>query len=199
MPRALTQEEKCAQCERLLEKGKAAVFAYGMRKVSIDDITGAAGLAKGTFYHHFESKEQYLYALVEKIHREAFARAEEMISGSLAGGGNLRENMRSFLVQLFDWPEIAFFLQNEPDIEKIFAAAPNRELRSFQQMEAGLFEGILRAGGMDTQIIKPGVVHNMLHALVLVKSSAYMAEDGIQETLALLLDALLTYIFGGAS
>ncbi len=199
MPRALTEEEKHAQRERLLEKGKALVFSHGMRKVSIDDIAGAAGLAKGTFYHHFESKEQYFYALMEKLHRDAFAKARQLISGNLVSGGDFRANVRAFLGQLFDWPEMAFFIQNEPDIEMLFGATPDGKLLSFKQMEAGLFEEILRAGGIDTQKTKPGVVHNMIHALFLIKSSEYMAEEAVQETVDLMLDSLITYIFGGAS
>lgn len=199
MPRALTEEEKHAQRERLLEKGKALVFSHGMRKVSIDDIAGAAGLAKGTFYHHFESKEQYFYALMEKLHRDAFAKARHLISGNLVSGGDFRANVRAFLGQLFYWPEMAFFIQNEPEIEMIFGATPDGELRSFKQMETSLFEEILRVGGIDTQKTKPGVVHNMIHAMFLIKNSEYMAEKAMQETVDLMLDSLITYIFGGAS
>lgn len=199
MPRALTEEEKHAQRERLLEKGKAVVFSHGMRKVSIDDIAGAAGLAKGTFYHHFESKEQYFYALMERLHRDAFAKARQLISGNLANRGDFRANVRAFLGQLFYWPEMAFFIQNEPDIEMLFGTTPDGELHSFKQMETSLFEEILRVGGIDTRKAKPGVVHNMIHALFLIKSSEYMAEEAVQETVDLMLDSLITYIFGGAS
>ena len=79
MPRPLTEQEKCAQCQRLLEKGKEAVISHGIRKVSVDDITKAAGMAKGSFYQHFESKEKYLYALLEKLHRETFTKAKQII------------------------------------------------------------------------------------------------------------------------
>ncbi len=50
MPRALTEQERCAQCERLLNKGRDVVLMYGMRKVSIEDIAKAAGMAKGTLW-----------------------------------------------------------------------------------------------------------------------------------------------------
>lgn len=197
MPRALTEKEKHEQRQKLLEKGKHVVLSYGIRKVSVDDIAKAAGLAKGTFYHHFESKEQYLCALIEKIHREAFSQAEQIILSSLSGKGDLRTNIRTFLQQLFHWPEMVFFIQNEPEIEMLFGAVSNQELQSFKQMEASLFDGILRAGGIDTHTIKPGIVHNYIHVLFLMKSSEYMAKDDLQETVDLLLDSLISYIFGG--
>ncbi|MCL2721778.1 MAG: TetR/AcrR family transcriptional regulator, partial [Treponema sp.] len=70
MPRALTEQEKCRLCNRLLEKGKAIVLAQGIKKVSVDDIAKAAGMAKGSFYQHFESKEVFLYELINDIHKQ---------------------------------------------------------------------------------------------------------------------------------
>ncbi len=199
MPRALTEKEKCAQCQKLLEKGKDVVLAYGIRKVSVDDVAKAAGLAKGTFYQHFASKEQYLYALIEKIHHETFSQAEKAVLVGLSkNGGDMRANVRGFLQKLFYMPEMVFFLENESDINTLFETVPNQELQSFKQIEEGLFEGILRLAGIDAQKVKPGVVHNYIHALFLVKGSPYMMEDDLQETLDLMMDGLFSYIFGGA-
>lgn len=198
MPRALTEKEKAAQSRRLLDKGKDVVISCGVRKVSVDDIAKAAGLAKGTFYQHFESKEQYLYALIEKIHSEAFAEAEHIISDGLSGGSDLRENVYSFLQKFFYWPEMVFFIQNESDINMLFETVPNSELKSFKQKEELLFEGILRLFGIDTKKVKPGVVHNYIHVLFLMKSSEYMADEDLQETTDLIIESLISYVFGGA-
>lgn len=197
MPRALTEEEKCAQCEQLLEKGKAVVFAYGMRKVSVDDIAGAAGLAKGTFYHHFESKEKYLYALIERIHREAFDKAKEMVFGSLASGSDLRASVRAFLGQLFYWPEMLFMIKNKSEIEKIFGGMEDGQQHSFKHAEANLFAGIMQAGNIDIRRINPGVVHNTIHALFFMKSSDFMDDESMHDTVEFILDSLMTYVFGG--
>lgn len=196
-PRALSVKEKSAQRKRLLEKGKDVVISYGLKKVSVDDIAKAAGFAKGTFYQHFDSKELYLYALIEKIHVEAFSQAEKIIYNGLSGEGDLKKNARAFLQKLFYMPEMIFFIRNEPDIGALFAAVPNQELQSFKQMEESLFEGILRMGGIDTTKVKPGVVHNWIHTLFLMKGSEYMAEDDLEETADLIMDSLISYIFGG--
>lgn len=198
MPRALTEKEKCAQCQRLLEKGKDAVMTHGIRKVSVDEIVKATGMAKGTFYQHFESKEKYLYALMEKIHHETFTQAEQIIFREASGGDDLRTSARGFMKKLFQMPEMVFLIRNEQDIIALFEAVPNQELQSFKQMEASLFEGILRLGGIDTTKIKPGVVHNYVHVLFLMMGSDLMTEDDLQETVDLITDSLISYVFGGA-
>src|SRR5712671_204320 len=43
--------------ERLLEAGVATFHQRGFNGCSVQDITEAAGVPKGSFYNHFESKE----------------------------------------------------------------------------------------------------------------------------------------------
>lgn len=43
--------------ERILEAGLEALYQHGFNATSVQDITQAAGVPKGSFYNHFESKE----------------------------------------------------------------------------------------------------------------------------------------------
>ena len=43
----------------LLRTGQEVIWSKGYDRCSIKDITAAAGLPKGSFYHYFESKEQF--------------------------------------------------------------------------------------------------------------------------------------------
>jgi AcrR family transcriptional regulator len=193
VPRALTEKEKSAQCDRLLDKGKEAVISYGMRRVSVDDITKAAGIAKGTFYQHFETKEHYLLALIERLHRSVFEKAKLMIFP--VTGGGLQANVRIFLRELFNLPELVFFIKNETEITLLVESFHEGELQTFKQMEKGLFEGILRMAGIDTSAVKPGVVHNFIHALFLIAGCEYMAAEDLNETSKLITECLLNYVF----
>jgi AcrR family transcriptional regulator len=195
MPRALTEKEKCAQCERLLEKGKAIVFLHGIRKVSVDDIAKAAGMAKGTFYQHFDTKERYLLTLLKRLHSDIFQNAKAFIFNEAATEEGLRENVRVFMQQLLYIPEMVFFIQNERDIDLLIESFPDEEMRSFKEMEEGLFEGIMRMGGIDTDEVKPGVVHNFVHTLFLISASELMAKEDLQETLRLITESMIAYIF----
>ena len=53
MPRALTKQEKCRQCRRLLEKGKAVVFSQGIRKTSVVVLVHHADVSHGTGFFLF--------------------------------------------------------------------------------------------------------------------------------------------------
>lgn len=51
-----------------------ATKGYG--KCTINDILDAVGIAKGTFYHYFKSKEEVLDAIIEKVTDIVVARAK---------------------------------------------------------------------------------------------------------------------------
>jgi AcrR family transcriptional regulator len=57
MPK-FTENEKDNIRQSLMEKGKELFLLYGLRKTSIDRIIQACGIAKGTFYTFFQSKEE---------------------------------------------------------------------------------------------------------------------------------------------
>jgi len=192
MPRALTEREKCVQCQRLLDKGKAVVLSQGMRKVSVDEIAKAAGMAKGSFYQHFESKEQYFIRLIKYIHEQIFIQAEQIVQS----GSNLRENTRDFLRRLFHMPEMMFFTKNYHYINDLFVSMPDIESQSAKQMEADMFEKLLRLAGIDTLKVKPGVVNNYVHTMYLMMGSDIMMKNDLPETFECIMDSLISYIFG---
>jgi TetR/AcrR family transcriptional repressor of nem operon len=45
--------------EHLIKTGQELIWSKGYDLCSIKDITNAAGLPKGSFYHYFESKEKF--------------------------------------------------------------------------------------------------------------------------------------------
>jgi AcrR family transcriptional regulator len=52
---------------RLLEEGLALGGRRGVRATKVEEITRAAGVAKGTFFTHFASKEEFAGRLVEGV------------------------------------------------------------------------------------------------------------------------------------
>ena len=61
------QESREARRSAILE-ASAAVFAqHGYHKTSITELVQAAGVARGTFYLYFESKEEIFLALLDEL------------------------------------------------------------------------------------------------------------------------------------
>lgn len=64
--RALREERR----EKIIEAARAVFAKSGYHEGSIADIIGAAGIARGTFYLHFEGKRAVLDALLDRFLEE---------------------------------------------------------------------------------------------------------------------------------
>ena len=64
----------------ILDVAEELFAEKGFDNASTNDIINRIGIARGTLYHHFGSKEEILDALVERMTREGIARASAIIS-----------------------------------------------------------------------------------------------------------------------
>jgi len=62
-------------CERLLDAALKVFLAHGYVGARVEEITRMAGVAYGTFYHHFHKKSDVIRVLADRIYREIFSEA----------------------------------------------------------------------------------------------------------------------------
>ena len=53
-----------------------------MKKTSVEQLTKAAGIAKGSFYKFYESKEMLFFAVLENVHSELYGVADHALRES---------------------------------------------------------------------------------------------------------------------
>ncbi len=62
-----------------LDTAQALFYSQGYDQTSVNAIIDHMGVSKGTFYHYFESKEQLLDSLIERLAGQIIARIKESI------------------------------------------------------------------------------------------------------------------------
>lgn len=70
MPKGFTENEKIQIQKDLKEKGQELFISKGFKKASVSLITDAVGIAKGSFYLFYESKEELFIDILEDIEDE---------------------------------------------------------------------------------------------------------------------------------
>jgi len=64
MPAIFSEEQKQKLQIKLLSTGFELLKKYGYRRMTIDEVTKNCGIAKGTFYHFFKTKEEFTYQIM---------------------------------------------------------------------------------------------------------------------------------------
>ena len=94
----ITQETRESTRNRLLEAAAFEFARAGLERANINEISIAAGLAKGTVYNYFESKEDLFVAVIEEATERAAAGARAAPPGASA-----RERLRMTLASDVRW------------------------------------------------------------------------------------------------
>jgi AcrR family transcriptional regulator len=69
----------------LIDAASTLFAAKGYDAVAVDTIVQEAGVSKGAFYHHFDSKDDLLDAVAERMAAEAMSAIELGVTGRSAG------------------------------------------------------------------------------------------------------------------
>lgn len=77
---AFTEYEAEQLRKALLKETRHCAVTLGMKKTSVDQLTKAVGIAKGSFYKFYESKEMLFFAVLEGIHSELYGVADQALS-----------------------------------------------------------------------------------------------------------------------
>lgn len=80
----------------VLRVGAEIIAAKGFREASIRDIADALGITKSTLYHHVESKDHLLFAIISSYQ----SRGRRMIDLARTAGPDPRDSLSAFIREL---------------------------------------------------------------------------------------------------
>jgi len=122
MPRAFTEVERKTIRTKLLETGRACFLRYGLKKTTIEDLTGPAGIAKASFYLFFDNKEALF---VELFMEEMPAMMNRLLDASFRSTSNAREaliRLMQAIVREIEANEISRIILDDPsEMERLAA------------------------------------------------------------------------------
>jgi len=137
--------------EAILRAAEAVIGAQGYTAASISDITRAAGIAQGTFYIYFDSKEHVFRELVTEMGRLTRKTLSEAVEGAPDRLSAERLGLRAFLEiaatrpTLYNIVEEARFV--DPDSYNAYFTSFARGYA--RNLAAAAREGEIRPGNAD--------------------------------------------------
>jgi AcrR family transcriptional regulator len=116
MPKGFTDKEKDGIRTALIDKGKELFGKYGIRKTSITDLTDAVGIAKGSFYIFYNSKEELFFYILKKTEEEIHG---DILHNLLSIDDLSVEKVKTFFKDLYFNVESNSFLKRIMDKDEV--------------------------------------------------------------------------------
>ena len=79
MPKTFSAEDRAAIRRSLIEHGREQFLRYGLRRTKVEELARASGIAKGTFYHFFDSKEDLCLTIYDEEEERLAGRISEIV------------------------------------------------------------------------------------------------------------------------
>lgn len=91
--------------ERLIRAGLDLFHRHGIHPVALDRILQHAAVTKTTFYNYFESKEDFVCAVINRFGEEVHARIQLRVDSP--HGGHDSPSVKQHMLNVFDaWDEL---------------------------------------------------------------------------------------------
>ncbi len=171
MPKAFSESERERIRERMIEAGKLAINARGIKGVVIDDIAREGGISKGSFYSFFPSREDFILSVLESWEKKYRA---PLLAEVNAGGGTPKERLERFFLsalEIFDRePGLAKLGMNEMAL--LIERLPPERVKAHQAEDARAVSSTLAdwvQRGLISEVDLPGLsgVLNSLFAIAI--------------------------------
>jgi AcrR family transcriptional regulator len=96
-PKGVRKEAMAKTREALIDAGLRLAERTGLAGLSVNLIVQEAGVAKGTFFHHFGDRASYLLALHREFHDRLNVRVQAAIDGMPPGSRRLTAVAATYL------------------------------------------------------------------------------------------------------
>jgi AcrR family transcriptional regulator len=132
---------------RILDAARSLFLRYGVKRTALDDVVREAGIAKGTLYLYFDSKDALFAAIAERLCAEVLRNAEEAVKSSSSSitariVGCLDAYIGSMHRLTAQSPHIAELTQSKQALAAEIYSAFDRKMRD-------LLRKVLREGGIE--------------------------------------------------
>jgi len=143
VPRIFSEQDRAALRQALIDEGRRRFLRDGLRKTRVEQLARTVGIAKGTFYSFFGSKEDLCAAIFEQEEEQRRGEFETI----LASDADPIETLRSFLafsLEFIRHDSLAAALRERGELAQVFRGA-DRERTSEHFDHDVLFVGRLLA------------------------------------------------------
>jgi AcrR family transcriptional regulator len=194
MPSIFTEEDKERIRTQLLAEGRQMMLERGITKTNIDELAENAGIAKGTFYHFFSSKQDFILEIIHAYQDEKLTQLKRLAAdkkGKLTYFEALKWYKTLYLPQ-----ENPLFQVSKKDLDWIMTKIPSERLfRPEVDIQTGklilsMIEGVRE--DIDYRVL----ANFPKMAALAIENKEFMHQEVLEINFQLIIDCMYRYIKG---
>src|SRR5690625_3508437 len=194
MSSGFNQHEKQFITDSLLEQGKILFSKFGFQKTSIMEITRSVGIAQGTFYNFFNSKEELYFNILE-IEEDKIRK--QLINTDIFKDNKPNEAIKDILSQMIRTVESNPLIRElyfGDNMENMLKKLPPETLEKHFDNDTDSLESVIKQWNSEGIIFKenPKVIAGMLRSLfILTLHQKEIGMEVYERTIDLLIDLIV--------
>ena len=180
-PRSLKEKQRQEREVLILQVAEEMLIEKGYYETSIDEIAARVGIAKGTVYLHFPSKEDLVFAIFEHDMQEFLRFVEITMSASMSAREKMEAILQFMCKGVFNRRvQLLYSLNSDVGLRHLFLEKKGCMRDTWEQLTAhitSLLEEGKAAGEFDTTLPTP-VMLSAFFSLLSPKSYERLMVEG---------------------
>lgn len=160
--------------DKLIHAAETEMLARGYPATTVDDVCDRAGVSKGSFYHHFASKEEIGLAVLDAF----YERNRQFVASAPAPGGDARRRALALVDHLIESASVMWssgcllggFALELAETNPTIAAAVSDRFRAVEAMLVEGFRPLVGESGEDATALAEQFILTVEGALVLARA-----------------------------
>lgn len=193
MPKIYSDEKREEVKKELLRVGLELIKKYGVKKMNIGEITKTVGIAQGTFYNFFKSKEMLVYELANIYQKKVDERSENIIKQQ---GYLTRKNLYDiyYSMMLEDEDNVYRFLKVE-DMQNLLTRLPSECLIKISDAKSTIENNLIHVKDKKEGYNINSIINWIQVMNLTLQNKEILIEDSIEQIIKILIENMLNEIF----
>ncbi|MBQ8568451.1 MAG: TetR/AcrR family transcriptional regulator [Oscillospiraceae bacterium] len=188
MPKIFSESDRDNIRDTLLANGRKALEKSSYKNISVADIAAETGIAKGTFYNFFTSKEAFFYEIMINI------RDENRLAIINTMKEPTKENVYKLFYERYTTAKTVYDYFSPEEMKIIFRRLPHKQNEA-DENSIQLAKQLISVC-TDRKDINAEVVINLMNiAATAAANRDFLLADSYDETVSVIAKSITDYIF----
>lgn len=193
MPKIYSNEKRQEIRNQLMMVGLELIKQNGFKKMSIQELTKRVGIAQGTFYNFFISKEMLVYELADAYQQSINYKLEKIIQSK---GYFERNDLRELYYHMFlkDENNVYRFITRE-DLQILYTRLPSDCFHKMTDIKEEMERNLLNASELKEHYDLDTVINWIQIMNLTIQNKDILVEAGIEKMILAMIENMLDELF----